>query len=81
VDAGWRRPVHPESTRRPAPAASGADTFGHVFRSFTVGRAPATPSGMADVPPALDAVRILVLVVVLTPFPWPSLIWAREPPA
>jgi signal transduction histidine kinase len=40
-----------------------------VFRSFTLGRGPATATGMADVPPVLDAVRILVLVVVLITVP------------
>ena len=40
-----------------------------MFRSLTVGRAPAAASGMADVPLALDAVRILVLVVVLITVP------------
>ena len=40
-----------------------------MFRSLTLGRSPATASGMADVPVVLDAVRILVLVVVLITVP------------
>ena len=51
------------------------------FAPCTVSRGPAAASGMADVPLALDAVRILVMVVVLITVPWPSRIQAREPSA
>jgi signal transduction histidine kinase len=40
-----------------------------VLRSFTTNRGPAAGTGITDVPLALDAVRILVLVVVLITVP------------
>jgi len=40
-----------------------------VFRSFTTGRGSTAGTGITDVPPVLDAVRILVLVVVLITVP------------
>ncbi|HEY5354521.1 MAG TPA: histidine kinase [Streptosporangiaceae bacterium] len=40
-----------------------------MFRSFTTGRGSTAGTGITDVPPVLDAVRILVLVVVLITVP------------
>ncbi len=51
------------------PGGGDPDTVGSVFRSLTRNRGPATASGLADVPLALDIVRILVLVVVLITVP------------
>ena len=54
---------------RRRPAGGPPDTFESVLRSFTVNRGPDAAAGGRDVSLALDAVRILVLVVVLITVP------------
>ena len=53
----------------PAPAAGGPDTLETCFAPSPPAGVPRPPPGLTDVPLLLDAVRILVLVVVLVTVP------------